>query len=61
MRDGRYGCAEAPLDRAGATGVRVEWSCGALDDLLRDHDLLDALEAWEVEHRIKKYSLHDGA
>jgi hypothetical protein len=29
-----------------ATGIHVERSCGALDDLLRDHDLVDALEAW---------------
>ena len=34
------------LDRPRATGVHVERSCGALDNLLRDHDLLDALEAW---------------
>src|SRR5271169_1552025 len=45
----------------GARGVHVEWSCGALHDLLRDHDLLDAFEAWQVEHSVKKYSLHDGA
>ena len=38
----------------------MERSCGPLDDLLRDHDLLDALKAWQVEHRVKKYSLHDG-
>src|SRR5271156_1175463 len=50
-----------PLDRPHATGVNVERSCGALHDLLRDHDLLDALEAWQGEHRVKEYSLHDGA
>ena len=38
--------AEALLDRPRATGVHVERSSGALHDLLRDHDLLDALEAW---------------
>jgi hypothetical protein len=38
--------AEALLDRLRATGVHVERSCAALDDLLRDHDLLDALETW---------------
>jgi hypothetical protein len=44
-----------------ASGVHVERSCGALDDLLRNHDLLDAFEAWQVEHGVKEYSLHDGA
>ena len=34
------------LDRPRATSVHVERSCAALDNLLRDHDLLDALEAW---------------
>src|SRR6202043_457024 len=53
--------AEVPLDRPRATGVRVERSSGALDDLLRDHDLLDAPEAWQVEHGVKEYGLHDGA
>src|SRR3984957_15714919 len=50
-----------PFKRPPATGVRVERSSGALDDLLRDHDLLDALEAWQVEHGVKEYGLHDGA
>ena len=53
--------AEALLDRPRATGVHVERSSGALHDLLRDHDLLDAFEAWQVEHRVKEYSLHDRA
>ena len=48
-------------DRPRATGVRVERSSGAVHDLLRDHDLLDAFEAWQVEHSFKEYSLHDGA
>ena len=34
------------LDRPRTTGVHVERSGGAADNLLRDHDLLDALEAW---------------
>jgi hypothetical protein len=37
--------AIAPLDHpraTGACGVGVKWTHGALDDLLRDHDLLDA-------------------
>ena len=34
------------LNRPRTTGVHVERSRGAVDDLLRDHDLLDALEAW---------------
>src|SRR6202051_4271782 len=53
-----------PLRRprsTGASGVDVERSCGALHDLLRDHDLLDAFEARQVEHRVKEYGLHDGA
>jgi len=28
------------------TAIHVERSCGTLHDLLRDHDLLDTLEAW---------------
>src|SRR6516162_1772343 len=44
-----------------ASGVRVEWSRGALHDLLRDCDLLDAFEARQLEHSVKEYGLHDGA
>ncbi len=33
------------LDRPHTTTVHVEWSSGAVHDLLRDHNLLDALEA----------------
>src|ERR1700746_1409316 len=39
----------------------MERSSGALHNLLRDHDLLDAFEAWQVKHRVKEYGLHDGA
>src|SRR3974390_1947642 len=56
--------AEAPSGRSratGASGVHVERSGAALHDLLRDHDLLDAFETWQVEHSFKEYSLHDGA
>ena len=35
--------------------------CAALDDLLRDQHLIDTIEAWQVEHSVKEYSLHDGA
>jgi len=28
---------------------------------VRDYDLLNAFEAWQVEHGVKEYSLHDGA
>ena len=41
--------AYAPLGRpraTGASGVHVERSCGALDDLLRDQHLIDTIEAW---------------
>ena len=41
--------------------LHVERSCSALDDLLRDHDLVDAFEAWHVEHSVKEHSLHDRA
>ena len=29
--------------------------------MLRDQHLIDAIEAWQVKHRVKEYSLHDGA
>ena len=41
--------AQARLGRPHATGVgsiRVERSCAALDDLLRDQHLIDTIEAW---------------
>src|SRR5262249_34302552 len=34
---------------------------GALDDLLGDHDLLDAFEARQVEHRVEQDGLQDRA
>src|SRR6516225_4674504 len=46
---------------ARASSVHVERSCCALDDLVRDYDLLNAFEAWQVEHGVEEYSLHDGA
>ena len=46
---------------ARASSVHVERSCCALDDLVRDYDLPNAFEAWQVEHGVKEYSLHDGA
>src|SRR4029077_8547205 len=49
------------LRATGASSVHVERSCGALDDLLRDHDLLDTFETRQVEHGVKEYRLHDGA
>jgi hypothetical protein len=44
------------LRATGASGVHVERSRGALDDLPRDHDLLDAFETRQVEHGLKEYS-----
>ncbi len=46
-----------PLRRSrvsGGSGVHVERSCGALDDLPRNHDLLDAVEARQIEHSVKE-------
>ena len=36
-----------------ASSVHVERWRGALDDLFRDHDLLDAFEARKVEHGVE--------
>ena len=41
---------------AGPVGAR-----GALDDLFRDHHLLDAFQALEVEHGVKQDTFHDRA
>src|SRR5437867_624107 len=52
----------ARAGRAGirrAVGVDVEWSRGALDDLLRDHHFLDPLEARQIEHCVEQDALHD--
>src|SRR6266542_3275305 len=34
---------------------------GALDDLFRDHDFLDAFEARQVEHGVEQDTFHDRA
>src|SRR6516164_5721402 len=45
----------------GAVGINVERPRGTLDDLFRDHDLLDAFEARQVEHRVEQDTFHDRA
>jgi hypothetical protein len=45
----------------GAVGIDVERPRGPLDDLFRDHDLLDALEARQVEHGVEQDTFHDRA
>src|SRR6516165_4499674 len=45
----------------GAVGVDVERPRGTLDDLFRDHDLLDAFEARQVEHGVEQDTFHDRA
>ena len=42
---------------AGASAVDVERPRGALDDLLRDHDLFYAFEARQVEHGVEQDTL----
>ena len=44
-----------------AVRVDVERPRGAFDDFLRDHDLLDAFEARQVEHGVEQDALHDRA
>ena len=44
---------------AGQSSINVERSRGTLDDLFRDHDLLDAFETGQVEHGVEERSLHD--
>src|SRR5262249_21389521 len=46
---------------AGASAVDVERPRGALDDLFRDHHLLDAFEARQVEHGVEQDPLQDRA
>src|SRR5262245_30806396 len=46
---------------AGAVGIDVERPRGTLDDLFRDHDLLDAFEARQVEHGVEQDTFHDRA
>ena len=63
-----YASTKAAVDASGLyranplfiARVRVERCSGALHDLLRDHDLLGAFEAWQIEHKVKEYSLHNG-
>src|SRR5262249_33653875 len=53
------GCGRAGVARA--IGVDVERTGGVLDHFLRDHDLLDAFEARQIEHGVQQYALHDRA
>jgi hypothetical protein len=46
-------------DRRGRHRCRA--ARGALDDLFRDHDLLDAFEARQVEHGVEQDTFHDRA
>ena len=43
----------------GASGVAVERPRGALHDVLRDHHLLDTVEARQVEHGVEEECFHD--
>ena len=45
----------------GAVGINVERPRGTLDDFFRDHDLLDAFEARQVEHGVEQDTFHDRA
>ena len=45
----------------GAGGIDVERPRRALDDLFRDHDLLHAFEARQIEHGIEQDTFHDRA
>src|SRR5262245_55467881 len=46
---------------AGAVGIDVERTRRPLDHLARNHHLLDAFEAGEIEHGVEQDALHDGA
>src|SRR5580700_1110358 len=46
---------------ADAIGINVEWRRDALDDLLGDHHLLDAVQARQVEHGVEQDGLHQRA
>src|SRR5580692_3082845 len=53
-----------PTGIAGAVrpvGIDVKRPGAALDDLARDHDLFDAFQARQVEHRVEQDHLHDRA
>src|SRR6266481_6788714 len=43
---------------AGAIGVNIEGPRSALDDFLGNHDLFDALEARQIEHRVERSEEH---
>src|SRR5215471_338566 len=45
----------------GLVGIDVERPRGTLDDLFRDHDLLDAFEARQVEHGVEQDTFHNRA
>src|SRR5262245_37760918 len=45
---------------AGAVGIDVKRTRRPLDHLTRDHHLLDAFEAGEIEHGVEQDALHDG-
>src|SRR2546425_2683712 len=46
---------------AGPSAVDVERPRGALDDLFRDHDFLDAFQARQIEHGVEQDTFHDRA
>ena len=45
----------------GSVGIDVERPRGTLNDLFRDHHLLDAFEARQVEHSVEQEPFHDRA
>src|SRR5579872_3460226 len=56
----RRGDLEPESARAlGALRIDVKWPRLAFDDLGTDHDLFDAVETWQFEHRIEQDAFHD--
>src|ERR1700728_4343459 len=45
----------------GSVGVDVEWPGVAFNDLSRDHNLLNAFEARQIEHGVEEDGFHDRA
>jgi hypothetical protein len=68
LKDQRFAGGARPVLRCtrvappvGPVGIDVERPRGTLDDLFRDHHLLDAFEARQVEHSVEQEPFHDRA
>jgi hypothetical protein len=68
LKDQRFAGGARPVLRCtrvappvGPVGIDVERPRGTLDDLFRDHHLLDAFEARQVEHGVEQEPFHDRA